>query len=459
MTDTVNIRGLALEVLLEQERRPGRGELLSGVLEQYAYLAKRDRAFLSKIVEGTLENLILEDYVIDLFSKVPVSRQKPVVRMLLRMSVYQLMFLDSVPPSAVCNEAVKLAEKKGFRGLKGFVNGVLRAIARNLDKLPLPLVGEDPLRALSVRYSMPEWIVQQWLDVYPAAAVEEMLRSFLQTRPLTAHVYPEKCTAEQCAARLRGEGVRASVHERVPYAVTLEGFDRLSDLQTFQDGWFWIQDISSMMVCEAAEITQRTECVLDMCASPGGKSMHAASLLTNGVVLARDVSLHKLERIEENIARIGMSNIRTQQFDGRVFDPSAEECADVVLVDAPCSGLGVLGRKAEIKYRMTVSEQRKLVKLQRELLEQAARYVKPGGRLIYSTCTINRQENEQQVEWIVEKFGFRPIDLTETVGRFWNGSAEGEQTFGGMETLKRGYVQLLPGIHGCDGFFLAAFKH
>lgn len=187
--------------------------------------------------------------------------------------------------------------------------------------------------------------------------------------------------------------------------------------------------------------------------------MHAASLLTNGVVLARDVSLHKLERIEENIARIGMSNIRTQQFDGRVFDPSAEECADVVLVDAPCSGLGVLGRKAEIKYRMTVSEQRKLVKLQRELLEQAARYVKPGGRLIYSTCTINRQENEQQVEWIVEKFGFRPIDLTETVGRFWNGSAEGEQTFGGMETLKRGYVQLLPGIHGCDGFFLAAFEH
>lgn len=422
MTDSVNVRELALACLTEILENGGYSHLvLREVLDKYRYLDKRERAFLTRLTEGTLERLLQMDYIIDLYAKTKGKKMKPFIRNLLRMSVYQLCYMDRVPDAAVCSEAVRLAKKRGFSQLSGFVNGVLRTIARNKDTIVYP--------DLSVRYSVPAWIVAQWEKQFGREKTKALLQAFTVQRPVTVRVNTERTTPQRLVERLSREGAQARISPVLPYALELKRVDAIGDLPSFAEGEFYVQDISSMLVAETAA-PEKGQYIIDVCAAPGGKSIHLAELLKGtGHVDARDLTDHKVGLIAENIARHGLSNISAVKWDATVFDPDAVGKADILICDLPCSGLGVIGRKTDIRYKMNLEKQQELARLQETILNTVCSYVRDGGKLIYSTCTIHEEENERNVE------------------RFLNGHPEFS-----LLSMR----QLLPGEAGADGFFIAA---
>lgn len=455
MTTDVNLRELVLEILLAVTRDGQYSHtVIRGMLEKYQYLDKQERSFIKRVSEGTLEQMIWIDYVIDQFSSVKANKMKPQIRCILQSSVYELKFMDAVPASATCNEAVKLAQKKGFHRLKGFVNGVLRSISRNLDQVSLPDAAQEPLRHLSVKYSMPEWILQMWRETYSLEEVEGILEAFLDDAPTGIRINPRKTTEAQLRAELAAQGITAVADDGTPGALYLENYDFLGKIPAFREGKFYVQDVSSMQVALWAQ-PQPRDFIMDVCAAPGGKAIHMAELLwaaengkmtgregaddvkepgickASGMVEARDLTEYKVSLMEENLARCGLPNIRAVQADARILDETKMGKADIVVADLPCSGLGVLGRKADIKYRMTPQDCEGLAALQREILHTVQQYVKPRGTLIYSTCTINPAENEENVRWFLAEHP--------------------------MFTLER-QQQILPERGKNDGFFLAKLK-
>ena len=369
--------------------------VLRDVLDKYQYLSKQERAFLTRLTEGTVERMLTLDYVIDQFSKTKVKKMKPLIRELMRLSVYQIMYMDGVPDSAVCNEAVKLARKRGFSGLSGFVNGVLRSVARGWKDVTF--------QNESVRYSVPEWIIDGWNADYGRDVTEKMLEAFMQPAKITVRTNTQKCTPEELKDRLSQEGVTVEAIEGISYAFALSGFDYLAGLGSFQDGWFYVQDISSMTVAHAAD-PKKGDYIIDVCAAPGGKSSHLAELLEgSGMVEARDLTEYKVGLIEENILRHDLHNMKAVQQDATLFDEASVEKADILICDLPCSGLGVIGRKSDIRYKMTAEKAHDLAVLQQEMLDTVWKYVKRGGKLIYSTCTIHKEENEDNVAAFLQK--------------------------------------------------------
>lgn len=446
MTKSFNTREMALEILLETERNGAYPNvLLKQTLDKYLYMEKQDRAFLTRLVEGTVERKITLDHFLDQVSKTPVKKMKPMIRCILRLSAYQILFMDSVPDSAACNEGVKLAQKRGFSSLKGFVNGVLRNLARQKEGIALP---KDPVKAISVQYSIPEWLVCKISETYGMEAAEKFFSSLYENvGSTTIRVNNSKISTEECGKLLESEGVRVKAAPYVENALEISGYDSLSFLDSFEKGYFQVQDVSSMLVGLAAD-PKPGDRVLDICAAPGGKSIHVADLLKGtGMVEARDLTDYKVGLIEENIARCGFTNLRAKRADACVLDESARETADIVIADLPCSGLGVLKKKSDIKYRMTQEQIEELAALQRKILKNAVTYVKPGGTLIYSTCTITKEENEEQVDWILENL---PLQLCSFRGVFCEELLK--------ETKREGTLQLLPGREMTDGFFLAKFQ-
>lgn len=404
MTNGVNVRELILDVLLEITKNGEYSHIaIKNTLDKYQYLEKQERSFLTRVCEGTLENMILIDYVINQFSKVKVNKMKPVIRCILRSSVYELKFMDSVPVSATCNEAVKLAQKKGFHNLKGFVNGVLRNISRNLEQISMPDEEKEPEKWLSVKYSMPEWLIEKWQKQYDKTQLEEMFQAFLEKSATSIRVNTEKTTKEELRKELEAEQITVMENEEVPNALYIDGYDFLSGITAFQEGKFYVQDVSSMLVSLWAEPKEGAQ-VIDVCAAPGGKSIHMAELLHGtGMVEARDLTEYKVSLIEENIERCGLANIRAKQADARVLEEDSVGKADIVIADLPCSGLGVIGKKPDIKYKMSEAKCVELAALQREILHTVQNYVKSGGVFMYSTCTINPQENEENVQWFLKE--------------------------------------------------------
>ncbi len=386
----VNVREIVLDMLLDITREGKYSHLvLQQTLSKYQYLDKQQRSFLSRVTHGTVEHMIELDYIINSYSKTPVKKMKPLIRNLLRMSVYQLKYMDAVPDSAVCNEAVKLANKRGFSQLKGFVNGVLRNIARNIGEIEYP--------DLSVKYSMPQWIVAMWEKEYGKARTEEILQAFYQEARTCIRTNLSRISGAELRLRLEKEGVTVYPVPEVDYAFFIDDYDYLMALPSFQKGLFYVQDISSMMVAERAGIQPGDIC-LDVCAAPGGKSLHMAELLQGtGKVEARDVSDYKVGFINENIVKSGLNNITAKKWDATIPDPEWTEKADIVIADLPCSGLGVIGKKPDIKLHATPESLQELAVLQQSILQVVCAYVKPGGRMVFSTCTINRQENEENV--------------------------------------------------------------
>ena len=405
MTNGVSVRELVLDILIEVNEKDQYSHLvIRDVLNKYQYLEKQERAFLTRLAEGTIEHMLEMDFIINSFSKVKVKKMKPLIRNLLRMSVYQLKYMDSIPDAAVCNEAVKLAKKRGFGQLRGFVNGVLRNIARELSHLQYPDEKLEPVRFLEVTYSVPAWMVEQWMKDYGYEKTKAICESFLKERPITIRTNLTKITPEVLRERLAAEGVTVKKVDTLPYAFEIEGFDYLQSLDSFNEGLFYVQDISSMMVAEAAAPAKGSY-IIDVCAAPGGKSSHLAEKLEGtGMVEARDLTEYKVSLIEENIERYGLENMNAVQMDATVLDEASIRKADVLICDLPCSGLGVMGKKTDIRYKMTPEKQKDLVELQRNILSVVYDYVKPGGTLVYSTCTIHKQENEGNVEWFTKNY-------------------------------------------------------
>ncbi|MBR4983001.1 MAG: 16S rRNA (cytosine(967)-C(5))-methyltransferase RsmB [Lachnospiraceae bacterium] len=422
--------------------------LLRQVLEKYDYLEGNEKAFIKRLTEGTLERTIELDYVINQFSNTTVNKMKPLIRALMRMSVYQILYMDSIPDSAVCNEAVKLAALHKFTSLKGFVNGVLRNIVRNKENISYPEKEKDLMKYLSITYSLPEWMVEHFLKEHGKEKTEKICKGLLQERPVTVRI-KESLTAkekQQLLERWKQQGIEINEHPYLPYAYVLEKTEGIKNMAGFEEGMFAVQDVSSMCVAHVAGIKPGMQ-VLDVCAAPGGKATHAAEKLNGtGQVIARDLTGYKVDFIQENADRLQIDNLWAEEWDACIFDESKEQWADVVFCDAPCSGLGVMGKKRDIKYRLTPDSLKEVTALQRDILNTVWKYVKKDGILVYSTCTINKEENENQVQWIVENLPFEVVSMKEELPEEVKAD---EGNYG---------LQLLPGIHETDGFFLCKLR-
>ena len=349
--------------------------------------------------------------------------------------------MKSVPVSAVCNEAVKLAAKRKFSGLKGFVNGVLRNIARNIEDIKYP-VNEE--KKLSVNYSMPEWIIKLWIQEYGINKTKEMLTSIYSDRRTTVRVNTGRATVEEVISILENGGVKVEKSPLYDKALLIWDYDNLNSLEAFSKGMITVQDLSSMMAGLSAN-PKKGDYIIDVCAAPGGKTMHMADIMgQTGMVDSRDLTPYKISLINENISRMGYKNIKTTVMDATVLDEKSIEAADVVMADLPCSGLGVMGKKNDIKYNVSLAQIKELVKLQRQILQVSCKYLKKGGTLVFSTCTVNKYENDENVRWITENLPFTPVSLAGILPKQLGGD--------------KGYVQIYPGEYGMDGFFVSAFK-
>ena len=433
-------REIVLDILTEVLERGSFVHLvLNQALQKYQYLDKPDRAFITRVTEGTLEYLLQIDHIINRYSKTKTEKMKPLIRNLLRMSVYQILYMDRVPDSAACNEAVKLAVKRHFSGLKGFVNGVLRTVSREKDSL----VFDTP----SLAYSIPQWMYDMWEKEYGREKAGAIAASFLRDGPTWVRCNLSRASRKEILDALASQGVAVTGLSWLESMISISGYDYLESLESFRNGWIQVQDVTSALVSELAD-PKEGDYIIDVCAAPGGKSLHLADKLKGtGMVEARDLSEQKVAMIEENMARFGASNIKAVVWDALVTDEDAREKADIVIADLPCSGLGIIGKKPDIKYNMTMEKMAELASLQREILAASWEYVKPGGTLVYSTCTIDTKENEENARWLLSRFPLEPVDLTNRVGNAFD-----------EPSLKEGMIQFLPGIHPFDGFFISVFR-
>ncbi|MDF2868852.1 MAG: rRNA ((967)-C(5))-methyltransferase RsmB [Anaerocolumna sp.] len=453
MTDTKvvtrNTREIALDILIEiLEKGDFSHTLLNRTLKMYSDLTKQDRSFITRLVEGTLERLLTLDFYINSYSSVKVGKMKPLIRTLLRLSVYQLKYMDQVPDSAVCNEAVKLAGKRGFKSLSGFMNGVLRNIARNTKEDYHSLEKKDRTGYLEVAYSTPRWIIEKWLKEYSYETVKAMLAAqFEESRGTTVRVNQSLNTTEELLEILKKENITAVKGDYNDTALKLLSYETMDSIKAFSEGRFTVQDESSMLIGLISGVKEGNY-IIDVCAAPGGKSLHIADLLNgSGNVDARDLTEYKAALMNENILRMGFHNITTSCRDAKELDEESIGKADILIADLPCSGLGVIGKKPDIKYNMTEEKQKELVKLQREILTTVSQYVKEEGTLIYSTCTVNKEENLDNALWFVDNFPFQ----LESIEQYLPENIS-------SDTKDKGYLQLIPGIHNTDGFFMARLK-
>ena len=445
----VNTREIILDMLIDIcEKGAYSHVVLRQTLRKYQYLDKRDRAFITRIVEGTLENKIYIDYVINQVSNIKVQKMKPLIRNLLRMSVYQVLMMDSVPAAAACNEAVKLAIKRSFGQLKGFVNGVIRAVIRNIDTMKFPNASLDLVEHMHIMYSMPKWIIEQLVYHYGVEDASRIIKGVSKhDERICVRMNTAKATAEEIIAKLEAEDIKTERSEVYRDALYISDIDFLENSDTFNEGLISVQDLSSMLVSVVADPKEGNLCI-DMCAAPGGKAIHLYELMKGkGKVIARDISDYKVGLIEENIDRTESYGVEAEVFDATELDKEMVGKADIVVADLPCSGLGIMGKKSDIKYNMTPEKEKELVALQRAMLDNAWQYVKPGGTLVYSTCTLNRDENLDNMKYIEEKYPLERVDISQYVPE---GFCRG--------TAKDGYLQMLPGIDGADGFFICKFR-
>lgn len=424
-------------------------EILSGtLLKENMVLTPVQKSFVKKLFNGCIERKLTLSYVISLYSSKKEEALKPVIRNVLYMGIYQILYMDGVPDFSAVNECVRLVQKKGITQLKGFVNGILRNISRDKDNVLLKINANE-----ETRFSIPSFLNRHFGKIcgYDSSVRRSMYESFLSEKPVTVRIRPviSKDKEEKLVKSWESEGLLVQSHPYLERMYEIRGGAFVTDLNGFDEGFFYVMDAGSALIGKIAGIKGGEE-ILDVCASPGGKSIYAADCLMaggkGGRVVSRDVSEYKTDKINENANRLKINCIFTEVRDGRVYNPEDEERYDVVLLDVPCSGLGVIGRKADIKYNVSEQSLKDITKLQKEIIDTCVRYVKRGGILIYSTCTINPYENEKQKEYILQK-GFAEDAVDEYLPDMLR---EGVQS--------KGSLQLLPGIHKTDGFYMARLR-
>ena len=407
-------------------------------------LDRREAALAAQLTYGVLQNRALLDFYLNRFCAQGMEKLEPVVRDVLRLGACQILFLDRVPDSAAVDEAVKQIKAHRRPRASGLVNAVLRRLSREKGSLP-EIPGEDPAEYLSIRYSHPRWLVERLLEILGREEAEAFLRADNTPVPTTVQRNSLKCGREELAeywAHWDKSGGRAEPHPWMPDCWQLTGGGSLEDQRAFQDGWFQVQDAAAKAAVLAAGLRPGDR-VLDVCAAPGGKSFAAAMEMDGrGEVIACDIHPHKLDLISRGAERLGISCVKPILSDGRENRAEWNGAFDAVLCDVPCSGLGIIRKKPDIRYKDSKALAG-LPRVQRAILDNAGRYVRPGGVLIYSTCTILPEENEEITEDFLaghQDFAKEPFSLP-----------------GGREETE-GSVTLWPQRHGTDGFYLCRMK-
>lgn len=442
-------REMALRALYNIDQKRTYARLaLDSLLGPYP-LDPPDRALATELVYGVTRRRNTLDWIINQYASRPVTKMTPWIRNILRMGVYQLMYLERIPASAAGNEAVELAKKYGHAGTARFVNGIMREFARRREEIAFPAMDEDLVAHISLKYSHPPWLVERWLKRLGPDNTMDLCEANNRTPPLVVRANRLKVTRERLKEALEAEGVEVEESPDLPEALVIGGFPSLDGLDSFRQGWFSIQDESSMMVGRVVA-PRPGEMVIDACSAPGGKATHLAELMGNrGKVIAADVHEHKLPLIRDNCRRLGVTIVVPLCADGRTLGDLFPGQADRVLVDAPCSGLGVLRRRPDARWAKSPEVIKELSLLQRELLHGASGCVRPGGVLVYSTCTTEPEENEEVREDFLQHHPeFEPEDLRPFL----------PARFRAEQSASQGYLQLYPHIHGTDGFFIARFS-
>ena len=442
---TPNARTAALQALLHVDENEGYSNIVIDKTLRRFQLESRDAALATALFYGVLERRITLDYIIQSFCRNSGQPLQPVVREILRIAVYQILYMEKIPTSAAVNEAVNAAKENGAVKASGFINGVLRSILRAENPLILPDAAKHPRKALSVRYSCPEWLIQLWSDSYGEELCFSLLESLFSKPPVYARVNTAKISLDDLILVLEQEGVKAKAVTLVSDALELEDTGAVASLESFQKGLFHIQDLSSQICCALVN-PQPGERVLDVCAAPGGKSFTMAQRMENkGELLAFDKYKGKAGLIRQGAERLGLSIIQTAVRDA-VAPKDALEPGQKVLCDAPCSGLGIIRRKPEIRYKPQASLD-SLPDLQYLILCRSSALTEPDGLLVYSTCTLNPRENgEVAARFLKEhpEFVPEPLRLPDSIRR--------------VVPEPEYQMTLLPPVHGTDGFFIAAFR-
>lgn len=400
-----------------------------------------EAALCSRLVYGVMQNRLLLDFYLSAYcTQKPEHLQTPLLE-ILELGGYQILYLDRVPDSAAVNTSVELAKLAGRGQAAGLVNAVLRKLSLNKEKLP-PIPERDETKYLSIRYSHPKWLVKRMLAILGREEAERFLAADNGTPPVTVQVNPLKTDADSLIRELEGWGVTAGKHPWVPGCLELTGVGDLTTLEPFRAGKLLVQDPAARLVSLIAGVRPGQK-VLDLCAAPGGKSFSAAFVMEDkGEIVSCDLHESKLKRIREGADRLGLTSVQTMAGDGRSFRPEWAERFDVVLVDAPCSGLGIIRKKPDVRYKKA-DDLFALPVIQTALLDNAARYVAPGGVLVYSTCTVLPEENQQVTDAFLAEHGDfvrDPFALPQPVGE-----TEGQLT-------------LWPQRHGTDGFYICRMK-
>ncbi len=437
-------RETALKILYDISENAAYSNISVNRYLESVELRELDRAFATELAYGTVKWLIEIDYIIDRFSSVKLKKLSPWIKNILRLGIYQLLHTDRIPASAAVNTSVELAKRYGHQASSRFVNAVLRNIDRSRQNIPYPK-REDFTKYLSIIYSHPEDLVSRWLKLFGAEFTEALLKSNNEVPDFNVRVNTLKTNRRELIEALKQEGCQAHEGNYLVESVILDNPSSIAKLQAFQKGYFTVQDESSMLSSVILE-PKEGQLAVDVCSAPGGKSTHIAQLMNNkGTVLSRDIHPHKLKLIEQTAARLGIDIIETELFDAAKLDENLIGKADRVLVDAPCTGLGIIRKKPDIKYSGNIGQQKEIVELQKQVLTNAAKYVKPGGFLVYSTCTILPEENLDNVKAFLEE------NKDYKLAGFEKLLPENLKTGTSLE----GYIQLYPNLNQTDGFFIS----
>ena len=431
-------RETALNVLIACRKEEGWS---NGVLKDYIFrdrLDRRDAALATRLCYGVVQNRGLLDFYLKQLLTGSVKKLHPAVHDILHLGLYQILLMDKIPESAAVNESVELSKRycKKVRSAPGLVNAVLRSAVRSKDTLQQPKSWED-------KYSHPGELINELKSYVGKEQMEAMLRANNDMAPMVVQVNTLKTTAAELSAMLEGEGITVQPHAWMGNALVLSGTGSIEQMSAFRDGLFYVQDPASKLSVLCAQLPCEAIKVLDCCAAPGGKSF-AAAIATGGKasITSCDVHPHKAELIAKGAQRLGLSLDAICQ-DATVFRPDWQEAFDAVIVDAPCSGYGIIRKKPDIRYK-DIAQMRQLPRLQRAILEVQHRYVKPGGLLMYSTCTLTYAENEGMVEGFLKdhpEYMPEPLPLPPVFPK-----------------NESGWLPLIPGQYDTDGFFICRLR-
>lgn len=441
-----NSREITMEILVDIDQN---GAYSNKSIDRHLNksLSTQDENLIRELVYGVLENKIYIDYILSKASKIKIKKIHYQIIQILRTAIYQIIFMDKIPASAAVNEAVNLAKKYGHKGTIGFVNGVLRSIVREKDSFANVDI-KDKAKYISTKYSHQEYMVKRWIKEYGEEFTEDLCKSNNERPLLNIRVNTLKTTKENLVYRLEHLDYHVLEAKYAKDGLIITNPFRITETEEFKKGYFTIQDESSILV---GQITNPKEgsLVLDICAAPGGKSTHLAQLMNNtGKIISRDIYDHKISLIKDNVKRLGVKNIESEIFDALELDESLVSKVDYCIVDAPCSGLGLIRRKPEIKLNRSEEDIKDLRELQKQIINIAKQYVKIGGVLLYSTCTIEAEENINLInEFLEENSNFKLVSFEDEL------SCKEK-----LHTVNQGYIQLYPNIHGTDGFFIGKMR-